>query len=162
MHIGTYVEYSFTKREAHCWSMQSCLVQFARTCPSERSFEPVVAFPLFAEEMKRIHDAVPRSRGIERGTTKFTVWIPRVTFSFPFLLLLFPSSFLPSLPLLSHSLIAPSLFFVSLSLLSSSLKNRWWMYVCMYVFNGSLYHDKSKRSLPPQAREPNRNKVLQA
>lgn len=73
--VRTYAEYSLTKIEAHCRSMQPCLVQFARTCPSrsERSFEPVAAFPLFAEEMKRIHDAVPRSRGIKRGTTKFTV-----------------------------------------------------------------------------------------
>lgn len=57
---------TYAKREAHCQSMQACLVQFARTCPSrsERSFEPVGERPLFLDEMKRIHGASSRSRGI--------------------------------------------------------------------------------------------------
>lgn len=129
--------------------MQPCLVQFARTCPSrsKRSFEPVAAFPLFAEEMKRIHDArssVPWDR--ERSDEMHGVNSPShssPSFSF-YSCLLFsssPPSPPPVFPCSRHPLIAPSLLFASRPFFLP-FKNRWWMYKCvymcarMYTFNG--------------------------
>lgn len=136
---------SYREREAHCRSMQPCLVQFAWTCPSrsERSFEPVAAssFRRGNEEDTRCRSSGPVG---SRSDEIHGINSPSHSLSFFLFFLLFLP--LPSF-LSSCSLIASSLLLARCCL---SLPFKSCRQVCVYV--QWAYRDKSKGSSAADSR----------